>query len=35
VCSSDLIAPGWTVEEIQAVTEPRLTVSPNLKEIEL
>ena len=29
------IAPGWTVDEIQAFTEPRLMVAPNLKEIEL
>jgi acetate CoA/acetoacetate CoA-transferase beta subunit len=29
------VAPSWTVEEIQAVTEPRLTLSPNLKVIEL
>ena len=29
------IAPGWTVEEIQALTEPKLMVAPDLKEIEL
>lgn len=29
------IAPGWTVEEVQALTEPRLVVSEHLKEIEL
>jgi len=29
------IAPGFTVEEVQAVTEPRLIVSEELKEIEL
>jgi len=29
------IAPGWTVEEVQAVTEPKLVVSPDLKEVEL
>ena len=29
------IAPGWRVEEIQAVTEPKLTVAEDLKEIEL
>jgi len=29
------IAPGWVVEEIQAVTEPKLTVAEDLKEIEL
>jgi acetate CoA/acetoacetate CoA-transferase beta subunit len=29
------IGPGWTIEEVQAVTEARLIVSPVLKEIEL
>jgi 3-oxoacid CoA-transferase B subunit len=29
------IAPGWTVEEIQALTEAKLIVAPDLKEIEL
>jgi 3-oxoacid CoA-transferase B subunit len=29
------IVPGWTVEEVQAVTEPRLIVSPDLKEVTL
>lgn len=29
------IAPGWSSEEIQALTEPTLVVSPDLKEIEL
>lgn len=28
-------APGWTVSEIQALTEPTLQVAPDLKEIEL
>ena len=28
-------APGWTVEEIQALTEPKLIIDKNLKEIEL
>ena len=28
-------APGWTPEEIQALTEPKLNVSPDLKEMEL
>ncbi|MPZ23015.1 MAG: hypothetical protein GEU28_05610 [Dehalococcoidia bacterium] len=28
-------APGWTVQEIQKLTEARLTVSPELKEITL
>ena len=27
--------PGWTVEDIQAVTEPRLIVAPDLREMEL
>ena len=29
------IAHGWSVAEVQAVTEPELIVSPDLKEIEL
>jgi len=29
------IAPGWTPEEIQALTEPKLMVAPDLREIEL
>lgn len=29
------LAPGWTAEEVQAVTEPRLIISPSLKEIQL
>ena len=29
------VAPGWTAEEVQALTEPKLTVAPDLKEIEL
>ena len=28
-------APGWTAEEVQALTEARLTVSPDLKELDL
>jgi 3-oxoacid CoA-transferase subunit B len=28
-------APGWTPEEIQALTEPKLRISPDLKEMEL
>ena len=28
-------APGWSVEEIQALTEPKLIVSEELKEMEL
>ena len=26
-------APGWSVDDVQAVTEPRLTVSKSLSEI--
>ena len=29
------VAPGWSVEEVQKVTEPVLHVAPDLKEIEL
>lgn len=29
------IAPGWTSEEVQAITEPQLKVAPDLKEFEL
>lgn len=29
------VAPGWTAEEVQALTEARLMVAPDLKEIEL
>ncbi len=29
------LAPGWTAEEVQALTEPRLLVAEDLKEIEL
>lgn len=29
------VAPGWTPEEVQALTEPHLRISPDLKEIEL
>ena len=29
------VAPGWTGEEVQAETEPRLIVSPGLKDMEL
>jgi len=28
-------APGWTADEVQALTEPKLIISPDLKEIEL
>lgn len=29
------VAPGWTVEEVQALTEPNLIVAEDIKEIEL
>ena len=29
------VAPGWTAEEVQAFTEPKLIIAPDLKEIEL
>jgi 3-oxoacid CoA-transferase subunit B len=29
------LAPGWTAEEVQALTEPKLNVAPDLKEMEL
>ena len=29
------ITPGWTPEEVQAITEPKLAISKDLKEIEL
>jgi len=29
------IAPGWTAEEVQELTEPKIIVSPDLKEIEI
>ena len=29
------IAPDWTAEEVQALTQPRLSVAPDLKEFEL
>jgi 3-oxoacid CoA-transferase B subunit len=28
-------APGWTAEEVQTYTEPKMLVSPDLREIEL
>jgi len=28
------VAPGWTTDEVQQLTEPRLAVAPDLKEIE-
>jgi len=29
------VAPGWTADEVQALTEPKLIIPPDLKEIEL
>jgi 3-oxoacid CoA-transferase B subunit len=29
------VAPGWKAEEVQAMTEPKLRIAPDLKEIEL
>ena len=29
------VAPGWTAEEVQALTEPKLIVDRGVKEIEL
>ena len=29
------VAPGWTAEEVQVLTEPKLITAPDLKEIEL
>jgi len=29
------VAPGWTAEEVQALTEPKLIIAEDLKEIEL
>ena len=29
------VAPGWSAEEVQAITEPRLVISPSLTEIQL
>jgi 3-oxoacid CoA-transferase subunit B len=29
------VVPGWTAVEVQAVTEPELIISPDLKEVEL
>ena len=29
------VAPGWTAEEVQELTGPRLIVDPGLKEVEL
>jgi 3-oxoacid CoA-transferase len=29
------VAPGWTAEEVQTLTEPELAIAPDIKEIEL
>ena len=29
------VAPGWTPEEVQALTEPKLIIAPDLKDYEL
>jgi acyl CoA:acetate/3-ketoacid CoA transferase beta subunit len=29
------MAPGWSVEDVQAITEPRLTVSPALRTVQV
>ena len=29
------VAPGWTVKNVQALTEPKLRVAEDIKEIEL
>jgi len=29
------VAPGWTVEEVQELTEPKLIIAPDVKEVEL
>ncbi len=29
------VAPGWTADEVQALSEPELIISPDLKEVEL
>ena len=29
------VAPGWTAKEVQELTEPRLVIAPDLKEMEL
>jgi len=29
------VTPGWTADEVQALTEPQLIISPDLKEVEL
>ena len=29
------VAPGWTAEDVQALTEPQLLIAPGLKEMEL
>ncbi len=29
------VAPGWTVEEVQELTEPKLIIAPDVREVEL
>jgi 3-oxoacid CoA-transferase subunit B/acetate CoA/acetoacetate CoA-transferase beta subunit len=29
------VAPGWTAEEVQALTEPKLIVAEGIKEMQL
>jgi len=29
------VVPGWTAKEVQALTEPKLKIAPDLKEMEL
>jgi len=29
------VAPGWTAEEVQSLTDAKLNIAPDLKEIEL
>jgi 3-oxoacid CoA-transferase subunit B len=29
------VAPGWSVEEVQALTEPKVIVGKNIREMEL
>jgi len=29
------VAPGWTAKEVQSLTEPKLKIAPDLKEMEV
>jgi acyl CoA:acetate/3-ketoacid CoA transferase beta subunit len=29
------VAPGWTIEEVQELTEPKLIIASDVKEVEL